>query len=246
VGAVSDHGLSGLAGQWHDLDAVAPVVLAAAVRLLPVDGGAVLLMAGATRWTAAGTDATVAGLLDLEQTVADGPSVEAYRTGGPVLAPDLPASAAVRWPLLAPALSRLGAYFSLPLRIGAVRLGVLDLYRRAPGRLDDRQLGLALQLADVAATALADRRVDALADPASWPALDDYRPEIDQATGMLSVHLGLDIPAAYARLRAHAFVAGRPLAEVAAAIVAGTLRLDGAAGAAGGDGAAGPQAPPED
>jgi GAF domain/ANTAR domain len=227
VGAVSDDGLSALAGDWRDLDAIAPAVLAAAVRLLPVDGGVVLLMTDATRWsTAAGTDATIAGLVDLEQTVADGPSVEAYRTGGPVLAPHLSASAAVRWPLLAPALARVGAYFSFPLRIGAVRLGVLDLYRREPGRLDDRQLGLALRLADVAATALVDRQVDALADPGSWSPPDDYRPEIDQATGMLSVHLGLDIPAAYARVRAHAFVAGRPLAEVAAAIVAGTLRLD--------------------
>jgi hypothetical protein len=232
VSPVPDDGLGSLADQWGSMtssDDVAAAVAAAAVRLLPVGGAAVLLMMDSTRWTtAAATDGIITALIDLVQTLADGPSVEAYRTGGPVLVPDLSA-AVVRWPLLLPAVPLVGAYFSFPLRIGAVGLGVLDLYRRQPGRLGDRDLGLALRLADLAAGVLVDRRdVDALADPASWPAADKhYQPEIDQATGMLSVHLSVDIPAAYARLRAHAFSAGLPLAEVAAAIVLGTLRLDG-------------------
>lgn len=225
---VPDDGLSGRA----DLDGVGEVssaVVTAAVRLVAVDGAAVLLMSDRTRWrTAAATGDAVAAVADLEMTVGEGPSVEAYVTGGPVLVPDL-ASGAARWPILAAALPAACAYFSFPLRIGAVRFGVLDLHRRSPGRLDERSLATALRLADMAATALVHRpHPETMAEPASWltPGTD-FRPEIDQATGMLSVFLGVDIATAYARLRGHAFVAGLPLADVAAAVVAGTLHLDG-------------------
>ena len=228
---MSDDRLKGLAnrsGGDDGGDDIAAAVLVAAIRLLRVDGAAVLLMVDETRWTTtAASDSTIAALVDLEQTLADGPSVDAYRTGGPVLVPDLSAARA-RWPLLLPAVADVRAYFSFPLQIGAVRLGVLDLYRRHPGRLDDRDLALALQLTDSTAVALVDQRhVDGATDPASWPAPDEhYRPEIDQAAGMLSVLLSTDIPTAYARMRAHAFAASLPLVEVATAIVLGTLHLD--------------------
>jgi hypothetical protein len=112
-----------------------------------------------------------------------------------------------------------------------VRFGVLDLYRRTPGRLDRPALADALRLADLAAVALVHHPAAAATDDAGGWTLDpDFRPEIDQASGMLSVLLGVDIAAAYARLRGHAFAAGLPLAEAAAAVVAGTLRLDGDVG----------------
>lgn len=230
--AVPGDELSGLPDQWDHLDgarAVASVVVTAAVRLLPVDGAAVLLMTDRTRWTvAAATDAAVTAVSDLELTVGEGPSVEAYVSGGPVLVPDLTA-ASIRWPILSPALSKTCAYFSLPLQIGAVRIGVLDLHRRTPGRLDERALAAALRLADVAALALVHRpNLDMVGDPSSWSAAEShFRPEIDQATGMLTVFLDVDISAAYARLRAHAFAVGLPLVDVAVAVIAGTLHLDG-------------------
>ena len=224
--------LSGLPDQWGHLDgarAVASVAVMAAVRLLPVNGAAVLLMNDRTRWSvAAATDAAVTGVSDLELTLGEGPSVDAYASGGPVLAPDL-AAAAVRWPILSPALSQTCAFFSFPLRIGAVRLGVLDLHRRTPGRLGEQALATALRLADVTAFDLVHRPdPDTVGDPSSWlAARSDFRPEVDQATGMLSVILDVDIATAYARLRGHAFAAGIPLVDVAVAVVAGTLHLDG-------------------
>jgi hypothetical protein len=233
VPPVPDDELRALADCWRSLDStddVASAVLAAAVRLLPIDGAAVLLMSDQTRWTtAAATDTTVTELIDLEQTLGDGPSVEAYLSAGPVLVPDLPAAVA-RWPLLPPAVRLICAYFSLPLQIGAVRMGVLDLYRRSPGRLDGEDLGRALRLADLAAGALVRHDLNAVTGPTPRPPAEtSYRPEIDQATGMLSVFLNVDILTAYARLRAHAFAVGLPLAEVAAAIVLGTIHLDGEA-----------------
>jgi GAF domain-containing protein/ANTAR domain-containing protein len=207
---------------------VPAAVAAAAVRILGIDGAAVLVMSDRTRWsTSAATDSTITAIADLEQTVGAGPSVEAYVGGGPVLVPDL--AAARRWPALLPVFTDVRAFFSFPLQLGAARFGVLDLYRRRPGRLDGPALAGALRLADQAAVALV-HHVPAADGAGGWALDPDYRPEIDQASGMLSVHLGLDIAAAYARLRGHSFVAGVSLAEAAAAVIAGTLRLDKDAG----------------
>lgn len=46
--------------------------------------------------------------------------------------------------------------FALPLRVGAIRLGVLDLYRAGPGDLDHEQLLDALMLADTVCALLLD------------------------------------------------------------------------------------------
>ena len=46
--------------------------------------------------------------------------------------------------------------FALPLHIGAIRLGVLNLYRARPGGLDPQQRADALAFADVAGILLLD------------------------------------------------------------------------------------------
>jgi AmiR/NasT family two-component response regulator len=53
-----------------------------------------------------------------------------------------------------------------------------------------------------------------------------HRVEIDQATGMLTVQLGVSAGEAFARLRAYAYSRDRRLADVAGDIVARRLRLD--------------------
>jgi len=52
-----------------------------------------------------------------------------------------------------------------------------------------------------------------------------HRAEIDQATGMLTVQLGVPAGEAFARLRAYAYSQDRRLADVAGDIVARRLRL---------------------
>ncbi len=52
-----------------------------------------------------------------------------------------------------------------------------------------------------------------------------HREEIDQATGMLTVQLGVGAAEAFARLRAYAYAQDRRLADVAGDIVARRLRL---------------------
>ena len=63
-----------------------------------------------------------------------------------------------RWPVFALAARQAGAaaIFAFPLRIGAIRAGVLGLYRERPGPLTAFQLGDALVFADTATLLLLD------------------------------------------------------------------------------------------
>ncbi len=60
--------------------------------------------------------------------------------------------------MFAPAAVHAGvrAVFALPLQVGAIRFGVLDLYRAGPGELDREQFADALVLADTACALLLD------------------------------------------------------------------------------------------
>lgn len=54
-------------------------------------------------------------------------------------------------------------------------------------------------------------------------AVDLHRAEVHQATGVLSVRLGVPLSEALARLRAEAYSSGRTLADMARAIIAREL-----------------------
>ncbi len=182
------------------------------------------------------TDALSEQLAELELTLGEGPGPDAAAAGGPVLASDLAAPAvAARWPGFGPAAQGAGAagIFAFPLQIGAIRVGVLEMYRRQAGPLTNDQLGDALVFADTAAVLLLegqDRAAGAtgpLAGPGGQPPyLARHRAEIDQATGMLTEQLGVDIEDAFVRLRAYAYAEGRRLADVARDIVGRRLRLE--------------------
>ena len=181
------------------------------------------------------TDAVSEQLAEFELALGEGPSLDACASGGPVLASDLGAAEmAGRWPAFAPAALRAGAaaVFVFPLRIGAIRAGVMGLYRIRPGSLSASQLGDALVFADTATLLLLAAADQAAGDPqaATGPggqpaSLAVHRAEIDQATGMLTEQLGAGIADAFARLRAYAYVNDLPLSDVARDIVARRLRL---------------------
>jgi len=206
----------------------------ACVDGLDVDGAAIsLLTASSSRETLWATDATAELLEDLQFTLDEGACMEAATTGRVVLVPDLHHDTrTARWPIFAAAVAEqtpVRALFALPLQWGAVNLGVLDLYRVAPGALGDAQCRDALAAADTAALMLLGQRTDP-ADPGGGPArlpgaggrLDQglaHRAEVHQATGMVLRQLGISATDALARLRAHAFVHQRLLIDVARDVV---------------------------
>ncbi|MFI6409251.1 GAF and ANTAR domain-containing protein [Streptomyces sp. NPDC050548] len=206
-------------------------VCTAAVAALPVGGAGLSAMSGTARsHPLCSTDDISEQLEELQLTLGEGPCVDAFRHGSAVLTPDLLTRGLQdRWMVFAYAALEAGAraVFALPLQMGAISLGVLDLYAQVPVRLDAEELADALAFADLATLVLLDARIDETGAPHGGRAEDlgAYRAEIDQASGVLTVQLGVDIEEAFVRLRGHAFAQGRRLAEVAADVVARRLRF---------------------
>ncbi|SFD94109.1 GAF domain-containing protein [Actinopolyspora alba] len=164
------------------------------------------------------------GLEDLQLTVGEGPCLDAFVTGGPVLIADL-ADNHTRWPGFTPGALAWGAasVFSFPLHIGAARLGSLDLYHDRPGKLSDIQISDALILADLATHAVVTELEGHASGDAGW--LADPHAEIHQATGMIQAQLNTTTENALLRLRAHAYTYSLPLLDVARRITDRRLRF---------------------
>lgn len=225
LGAVT-RTLLGLARTGIDDRALAATICQACVAGLDVDGASISVFTGTeARQIVAASDATAALLEELQYTLNDGPCVVASTTGNPVFVSDIHEDAA-GWPMFAAAIAEqmpIEALFALPLRCGAVNLGVLALYRRLPGPLTQAQRRDALDAADVAALMMLGR-IDPDARPDNLPdGVVPGRAEVHQATGMVLVQLGVSAPEALVRLRAHAFVHGRLLIDVARDVVARRL-----------------------
>jgi hypothetical protein len=181
------------------------------------------------------TDSISEQLSEVQLMLGEGPCHDVLESAAPVLTSDLDDAESVRrWPAFTPAARQLGAgaVFAFPLIVGAIRAGVMGLYRGSPGPLSDRQLGDVLILADVATVMLLDSARgdaedgDGIALGGQSPDLALHRAEIDQATGMLTVQLDVPAAEAFARLRAYAYSQDRRLTDVAGDIVARRLRLD--------------------
>jgi hypothetical protein len=211
-------------------------VSAAAVEALPVSGARVVTQSAAGASHVMGvTDEVSEQLAELQLTLGEGPEDDAFTSGSPVLVSDLDdGDAARRWPGFTPQARELkaAAIFALPLRIGAIRVGSLGLYRDTPGPLSTLEFGDALILAETATIVLLEiQHPDGQAAAAGTgpggqpPDLALHRAEIDQATGMVSEQLGVAVAEAFVRLRAYAYAQDRRLSDVARDIVARRLRL---------------------
>ncbi|HEV7148638.1 MAG TPA: GAF and ANTAR domain-containing protein [Pedococcus sp.] len=180
--------------------------------------------------TVAASSAASRELEELQFTLGEGPSIDAYTSRRPVLESDLPAHGMSRWPGYASAAQAHGvqAVFAFPLQVGAARAGALDIYRDEPGSLTAAALAQAVTFAEVAMGLLVGEQHDASEGHTSTD-LDDaleYRLEVYQAQGMVMVDLGVSIGEAMARLRGHAYANDLSIGEIAREIVAGTLTLN--------------------
>lgn len=207
----------------------------ACLPVLGVDAAAVSLIDdGESRGTFGASDPAARLLDGLQFTAGEGPCLEAAQTMTPVLVPDLFAQDEPRWPAFKDAAERadVHAVFALPVRVGSIGLGALDLFRSVAGPLSTTQASDALLFADAAAQILLDLIDDA--DPASkaepldqWEQMASLsRIEVYQATGMLMAQLDLSPAAALIRLRAYAFVHELTATEVAELVISRHLRME--------------------
>jgi hypothetical protein len=198
--------------------------------VIGVSGTGIMLMSGdVPRGSLCTTDTVSALIEDLQYTLGEGPCVDAYRDDRVVLEPDLARPATARWPAFSPPAVGAGAraVFGFPLRMGAARLGAVNLYRDRPGPLSDDQHADALALAEVVARWVLDAQAGAPEGTLAATLGDgaDFHYVVHNAAGMVSVQLGVSVTEALIRLRAYAFSADRPLTDVARDVVARALRI---------------------
>lgn len=207
----------------------------ACVEVLAVTGAGVMLMSEDVRRGSLCSSNEVSKLIeDLQYDLGEGPCVDAYAGDSPVLEPDLADPAVPRWVVFAPPAVAAGAraVFGFPMRVGAVRLGALNLYRDAPGPLTDDQHADALLMAGIVAQALMLLQAGAPAGTvaAELEANADFQYVVHQASGMVAAQLDVSVGQALIRMRAHAFGNDRTLTDVARAVVDRQLRFDAQSG----------------
>jgi transcriptional regulator with GAF, ATPase, and Fis domain len=199
------------------------------VQLLDVSAAGLLLAdpRGELRVVAASSEA--ARLLELFQLQNDqGPCLDCFRSGLPVMAADLVAAAS-RWPRFAPAAREAGfaAVQALPMRLREQVIGALNLFRVAPGAFEPADIRVGQALADVATISLLQERSMRHSDTLNeqlQTALNS-RVIIEQAKGKLAERLGLDMDQAFNLLREAARTSNRGLSDLARAFIAGKETL---------------------
>jgi hypothetical protein len=168
--------------------------------------------------------------LELFQLQRDqGPCLDCYHSGEPVVVPDL-AREAARWPRFVEA--ALGAGFAsvhaMPMRLPRTVLGALGLFGSDTGALSDADRALAQALAHVGSVAILRGQGDidraAVADRLRHAVTS--RVVLEQAKGFLADQGQLDVDAAFTLLRTYAHAHHLLLADVARAVVDRSLPVE--------------------
>jgi transcriptional regulator with GAF, ATPase, and Fis domain len=180
---------------------------------------------GALHVLASSTEQT--RLLELFQLQAnEGPCLDCFRTGEPVLVPDL-AATIQRWPRFAPEALREGfpRVHAVPLRLRRETIGALNLFGREPGPMPEQDLLAAKALADVATIGILQERAihrgEVLTEQLET-ALNS-RIIIEQAKGVVAQAGNLDMDRAFQAVRGYARSHNTRLSEIAHRLVSGVI-----------------------
>ncbi len=193
------------------------------VELLGADEAGLLLADGYGTLQLLASTSEETRLLELLQLQSEsGPCLQAYRTGEQVLIADLEVDTG-RWPAFADRAHRKGfrGVSALPMRLRSERIGALNLFSTGPRSLSAADLQIAQALADIATSGILHARVlaDSLTVNEQLSMALNSRVIIEQAKGMLAEYAGLDMGAAFGRLRSYARDNNQRLADIAQAVV---------------------------
>jgi GAF domain-containing protein len=137
----------------------------------------------------------------------EGPCLDAYRSGLPVVNADLQ-EAGDRWPAFAPRATAAGfrSVHAIPLRLRNDLIGAMGVFGTDVGRLEEADVHMAQALAHVATIGLlqerAVRRAEVLAEQLQ-SALNS-RVVVEQAKGAVSAYGNVSVDEAFVILRKHA------------------------------------------
>jgi len=180
---------------------------------------------GDLRMMASSTEAMrVLELFELQSD--DGPCLDCYLSGKPVVNEDL-AAVNGRWPRFAPQALAAGfrSVHALPMRLRGTVIGALNLFRAETGEMRGTDLDAAQALADIATIAILQHRATLEAqfvNQLRQHALNS-RIVIEQAKGMVAEREGLDMEHAFTALRNHARNHNLRLVVLAEDVIGGFL-----------------------
>ena len=222
----SDSGLPPIpSANGDDADLCSPFL-----ELYPITGASISVFDEAgNHSTICASDDTAGRLEEMQFDLGEGPHWEALHAGRPALVPDLQSGDTSAWPIFSEAVrqTEIGAVFAFPLTIGAVTIGVVDLYCSNSGSLSASALTTVLRLArsvTLPAARMAIRSANAEAASTTAGAAPELRRVVHQATGMILAQMNVNATEAFLLLRAHAFSSGRAVQDVAQDVV--SRRLD--------------------
>jgi hypothetical protein len=190
-------------------------------KFASADGGAISLgFPTSERIVLCVTDDLVSLLEDVQDTLREGPSLDALRTARPVVTSSWDEQVA-RWPVLmrsAPPVVASTLLYAFPMLPEDTLVGVVSLHVR-----QDRPLGRPVDdlafLADVVGAAIVGGTPEGAGDQVLW----SERDKVSQATGMIVAQLGISPGDALAVLRAHAFAHEASVAEISRSVLAREL-----------------------
>jgi GAF domain-containing protein len=197
------------------------------VEVLDVDAAGIMLVApdGDLRVMASSSEAMrVLELFELQSE--QGPCLDCYRTGQPVVNQDL-AAVDGRWPRFADEALAVGfrSVHALPMRLRGVVIGALNLFHVKAGEMSEDDIVAAQALADIATIAVLQHRgaLEAQVVNDQLNQALNSRVVIEQAKGIVAERKGLNMDQAFATLRSHARRHNLRLADVARDVISGTL-----------------------
>jgi GAF domain-containing protein len=188
-------------------------------RAMGADGVALTLASHTHHWELLHATGPVAEHGEEAQfALGDGPTITASACSRPVLVPDLRTSS---WPLhtqLAASVPGVRTVLALPVSLRQVHFGAISLYYSRPQALSEREAEYAQCAAYLAVAPLTGAQEELSVTGDGWPTSTSWAP-VRLAVGMISSLLGRPTADALDLLRAHSFTLGRPLQDVAAALL---------------------------
>jgi hypothetical protein len=168
--------------------------------------------------------------LELFQLQSDeGPCVDCFRTGLPVVNVDLSAQSS-RWPNFTPRGVAAGfrSVHSLPMHLRGRTVGAMNMFRSDEGSLRPDDVTAGQALADVATIVIIQHRaaLDAQTLTGQLQQALNSRVIIEQAKGKISESLGISVDEAFHRLRRHARNHNLRLTSLADQIAIGQISAD--------------------
>ena len=212
----------------YDVSDLLHTLSARCVEIFPVDEAGIMLLDadGVLRPMASSSeDAFAMDLLEVQKEV--GPCIEALETGEPVSVSDIQAESE-RWPDYAAKASKFGlkSIDAIPLRLRDETVGALNLFRLESGGSSSQDLDAMRALADVATISILQARaIEDAEDTAGHLQIAlDSRVTIEQAKGIVTENLEIEMTEGFERLRRYARNNNLKLTKVAQRVVDGALR----------------------